>query len=161
MYESNCFSHVSAKYSSLMVGLFFLLLAIKTIVAPDDTIIFNGVEQEWQAIFSLLFLIPSFICLLIFNYFGKRVVRMSADENRLEFLHNGNLRAYKWTDVTTIKKLWYTAPLMYSIRFSNDKRHFFFTTCLFTIYVLFFTFDLSKMGNLVRRKTLWLENRQE
>ena len=152
MYESSNYSYVSVKYVPLIIGLLFLTIAFWIMIDPTFEITVNGVKRN--AIFSDSYL-PLFFGLLSTLFYltiGQRIVKMRISNNEFEFLVKGEKIIMNWSEVETIKKYWFIAPPIYSVKFENVDRTYFFTTRYLFIVVPFYVFDISEMGNFIKKR---------
>jgi len=127
-------------------------VAFWIMVDPTFEITVNGVKRN--AVFSDSYLPLSFGLLTIFYYLtiGKRIVKMRINNNEFEFSIKGEKIIKNWSEVENIKKYWFVAPPIYSVKFENVKRTYFFTTRYWCVVIPFYVFDISEMGNFIKRK---------
>lgn len=152
MYESSNYSYASVKYVPLIVGILLLTIAFWIMIDPTFEITVNGVKRD--AIFSDSYL-PLFLGLLSVLFYltiGQRIVKMRININAFEFTTKGEKNIKNWSEVETIKKYWFIAPPLYSIRFENEDKAYFFTTKYFCIVVPFYVFDISDMGDFIKKR---------
>lgn len=154
MYESSNYSYISIKYIPLIVGLLFLLMAIWVIIDPTYyEITVNGVKRDAVMSDSLIPSIFGVLAILIYWTVGKKTVKMRINNNEFVFNFKGEEVVKSWSDVEEIKKYWFVAPPLYSVKFENDKK-FFFTTKYFCIVIPFYVFDISEMGSFIKKRKL-------
>ena len=152
MYESSNYSYISVKYVPLIIGILFLTIAFWIMVDPTFEITVNG--EKRNAIFSDSYLPLIFGILSIFFYLtiGQRIVKMRISNNEFEFSAKGEKINKNWSEVENIKKYWFVVPPIYSVRFENIDKTYFFTTRYLCIVVPFYVFDISEMGNFIKKR---------
>ena len=152
MHESSNYSYISIKYIPLIVGLLFLLMAIWVIIDPTYyEITVNGVKRDAVRSDSLMPLIFGILAIFIYLTVGRKTVKMRINNNEFVFNFNGKENVESWGDVEKIKKYWFVAPPLYSVKFENGNT-FFFTTKYFCIIIPFYVFDISEMGSFIKKR---------
>lgn len=77
---------------------------------------------------------------------------MRISNNEFDFSARGEKIIKNWNEVENIKKYWFLAPPLYSVRFENEDKTYFFTTRYFCIVVPFYVFDISEMGSFIKKR---------
>lgn len=154
MHESSNYSYISIKYIPLIVGLLFLLMSIWVIIDPTYyEITVNGVKRDAVRSDSLLPLIFGLFAIIIYLTVGRKTVKMRINNNEFVFNFKGKENVESWGDVEKIKKYWFVAPPLYSVKFENGN-NFFFTTKYFCIIIPFYVFDISEMGSFIKKRKM-------
>jgi hypothetical protein len=154
MHESSNYSYISIKYIPLIVGLLFLLMAIWVIIDPTYyEITVNGVKRDAVRSDSLMPLIFGILALFVYLTVGRKTVKMKINNNEFVFNFKGKENVESWGDVEKIKKYWFVAPPLYSVKFENGNT-FFFTTKYFCIVIPFYVYDISEMGSFIKKRKM-------
>ncbi len=154
MYESSNYSYVSVKYVPLIIGIVFLTVAFWIMIDPTFEITVNG--EKRNAIFSDSYfpLFFGLLCILFYWTIGQRIVKMRISNNEFEFSAKGKKIIKNWNEVENIKKYWFVAPPTYSVRFENEDKTYFFTTRYICIVIPFYVFDISDMGDFIKKRKM-------
>ena len=154
MHESSNYSYISIKYIPLIVGLLFLLMAIWVIIDPTYyEITVNGVKRDAVRSDSLMPLVFGILAIFIYLTVGRKTVKMRINNNEFVFNFKGKENVESWGDVEKIKKYWFVAPPLYSVKFENGDT-FFFTTKYICIIIPFYVFDISEMGSFIKKRKM-------
>jgi hypothetical protein len=142
------------KFIPLIIGILFLIIAFWIIVDPTYyEVTVNGVKRDAVMSDSLIPFIFGILAILIYVAVGKRTVKMRINRNEFVFKFNGEEIVKNWSEVEEIKKYWFVAPPLYSIKFKNDNTYF-FTTKYMCIVIPFYVFDISEMGSFIKKRKM-------
>lgn len=132
----------------------FLLMAVWILIDPTYyEVTVNGVKRDAVMSDSLIPFIFGVIAILIYVTVGKRIVRMRINNNEFAFNIKGKEIVKSWSDVEEIKKYWFVAPPLYSVRFENGNTYFFATKYM-CIVIPFYVFDISEMGSFIKKRKM-------
>lgn len=152
MYESSNNSFFSIKYVPIIISVILFTVTLLIFFYPNFEITVNGVERKALLSDSYLPLFFGVVSFLFFIIIGRRVVKMRIDNNEFEFLVRGEKVIKQWSEVKELKKYWFVAPPLYSVRFENDEDTYFFTTKYVCIVLPFYVIDLSGMGSFIKKR---------
>ncbi|MCB0822911.1 MAG: hypothetical protein KDC09_09460 [Bacteroidales bacterium] len=152
MYQSSTYSYVNIKFIPLIIGLLFIVISIWIMFDPTIEITVNGVKRNAALGDSFFPLLLGLLCILFHLAIGHKIIKLRISNNELEFMANGKKYVKKWSEVSDLKKYWLIAPPLYSIKFKNEKKTYYFTTSYFCIVTPIKVFDLSEMGNFIKKK---------
>lgn len=139
------------KYLPFVVGLFFIGLPLIMHLDPENST-FNGEPGPpdfWSTVIFVL--IGILVCLIPFLYMDKLVVVELSNQN-IKIIKGDSIIEVNWLDVETIKMLPTIFPPLYKLRLKNYGDYFLFNTTRWGAQFMFFTWDWSDMGALIKRK---------
>ncbi len=151
MHQSDKFQYYFVKYAFIFFGSLFFVVFIALILTNAEITI--NVEKE-NATFQNIF--PFFLFPLIFGliglYLNKKLKLVKLNDSQFEISDSNYQRISNWEDIEKIKMLRLVAPPMYTVKFlDEDKAHLFVTRNSF-ISIAVYTWDLSEMGKIIKRK---------
>lgn len=139
------------KYLPFVVGLFFIGLPLIMHLDPENST-FNGEPGPpdfWSTVIFVL--IGILVCLIPFLYMDKLVVVELSNQN-IKIIKGDSIIEVNWLDVETLKMLPTIFPPLYKLSLKNYGDYFLFNTTSWGAQFMFFTWDWSDMGALIKRK---------
>ena len=152
MYESSNSSYISIKFIPLIIGILLVFIALLIIIDSTFKINIKCAEPNTELIFSYFLLSYGTLTIVFFSTIGRRIVKMRIDEKEFEFTMKGEIITKNWNEVKSLKKYWFFYPALYSVRFENVKKPYYFTTIFWCIGLPFYVIDISEMGSFLEKK---------
>lgn len=149
--ESDPTVYYSYKYLPILLGVLIMSIPLVGYLDPDHFTV-NGESgpPDWwtTAIFVLIGLL---IALLPFLYMEKMVIAR-VNNQKIIITRGEEVIEFNWIDVERINMLPLLFPPIYKLRVRKYDDYFLFNTTRWGAQFIFFTWDWSEMGSLIRRK---------
>ena len=129
-----------------------MILGIWVVLEPNFQISVNGIKRHVVSNDGYWAISFGFLNIIHYLLIGQFIVKMRISDDDFEFSYQKEKIVRKWSEVKAIKKFWFIAPPLYYIKFENEKRIYFFTTSYICFIIPFFVFDLSGMGDFIKRR---------
>lgn len=143
--------YYSFKYLPFVIGLFFIGTTLLMHLSPGNST-FNGEPgppDAWNT--TILILVGVVICLLPFLYL-RRLVIVNLSNQTVKIIKSDQVIEMNWMDVETLEMVPAIFPPLYKLRLKNYDDYFLFNTTRWGAQFLFYTWDWSDMGSLIKRK---------
>lgn len=144
----------SSIYYMFKYGIFVfggMLVFIPLLLQFADNVTVNGVPGRpdiWETIpFALIGILIILFGILFFHKFvivqmNKEVLRIWKGDHKIEV---------SWLEVESVTQLPMVNPPLYKLRLKNYGSYFLFNTSRWGVSFVFFNFDWSDMGTLIRK----------
>ena len=155
MHQSSIFQYYFIKYGLVYFGLLFYIIPF-ILVTFKLEITSNGMKEN--ATFENM--IPCFILALVSITIGiymkskTKLARISNSE--IELSDYGYHRKSSWQEIERIRMIRFVAPPLFSVKFKDEEKSHYFVSQNWFVWLGFFTWDLSEMGKLIKRKKIQL-----
>jgi hypothetical protein len=144
-------AYYTYKYAPFVCGGIIILTMLLMHVFPENST-FNdkpGPPDLWSTL--ILVLIALVFILIPFLYMDK-LVRVELSSQHLNIRKDNEVVPIEWAKVEKVEILPFFFPPLYKLKLKNYDGYFLFNTGQSGAYTLFFVWDWSEMGSLIKKK---------
>uniref|UniRef100_UPI00404B7C66 hypothetical protein n=1 Tax=Fulvivirga sp. TaxID=1931237 RepID=UPI00404B7C66 len=143
--------YLTYKYLPMVLGAFLILVPLFGYLHPENST-FNGAPGPPDIWATVIFLLLGLILVLIPFTYKERIIIVELNNLSIKIEKEGQLVDRSWLDVEYVRMLPVLFPPLYKLKFKNDDDYYLFNTSRWGAQFLFFSWDWSGMGSLIKRK---------
>jgi hypothetical protein len=149
--ESNRIYHYFFKHVFLLVGLLIMIVPPISFIFPDSVEI-NGETGSVDSFTTIIMELIGLIAVVVFFVIKDKFAIVELKNQTITIKQNGEERTVNWLDVVSVSQIQFIQPPLYKLKTKDSVETIWFNTEPKFISVNGFTSDLSKMGELIKKK---------
>jgi len=149
--ESDRSVYYTFKYLPVFAGLFFMAMPLLAHLNPENST-FNGEPGAPDIWTTILFILIGFLVGLISLLLNSKLVIVEMNSQKLKIKKGDKEIELSWLDVEAVSMVPTVFPPLYKLRLKNYGDYFLFNTTRWGAQLMFFTWDWSDMGSLIKKK---------
>jgi hypothetical protein len=139
------------KYLPIAIGAFFIFLILLSHLDPEHAT-FNGEPGPPDLWTTIIFILVGLLIMLIPFLYMDRLVIVELTQQKIKIMKEDEVLEFNWLEVEDVSMLPAIFPPLYKLRLKNYGDYFLFNTTRWGAQFMFFAWDWSDMGSLIKKK---------